>query len=143
MFVIESILKGRRLRLARILIADDETSVRTFICKVVKEMGHTPVEAGNGREALRRFQEESIDLSIVDVKMPEIDGIGYLKQVKKENPHAVVIVMTGYPSAETIIKTIEDDGYTYITKPLRVDRIVDLIERGLKFREARLRGEEV
>jgi DNA-binding NtrC family response regulator len=49
--------------------------------------------------------------------------------------------MTGYPSAETIIQTIEDDGYTYIAKPLEIDRVVDLIERGLEFREARLRGD--
>lgn len=141
--MIESILEERRLLLAKILIADDETTIRTLICKIVKKMGHTPVEAGDGREALKKFEEESVDLSIVDVKMPEIDGIGYLERVKKESPHAVVIMMTAYPSAETIIKTIEDNGYTYIAKPLQVDRIMDLIKRGLECWEARLRGEEV
>jgi len=52
-------------------------------------------------------------------------------------------MMTGYPSAESIIQTIEDDGYTYIAKPLKVHRIMDLIERGLEFREARLNEDEV
>ena len=103
-------------------------------------MGHTSVEANNGKEAWEKFQGQPIDLSIVDVRMPEMDGIGYLERVKQVDPHAVVIVMTGFPSAETIIETIEDDGYTYITKPLQVDQIEDLVHRGLARREERLTG---
>lgn len=127
--------------MARILIADDDATLRTFVAKVVEKIGHTPVEAGDGKEAFDKFQKELVDLSIVDINMPEMDGIGYLEQVKKVDPHAVVIVMTGYPSAETIIETIEDDGYTYITKPLEVERLEDLIQRGLASRESRLKGE--
>ena len=129
--------------MAKILIVDDEVSIRMFLRKVVKRMGHVPVEAGDGKEGLDRFQEESIDLSIVDIKMPEMDGIKYLEEAKKLDPHAVVIIMTGYPSAETIIQMIEDDGYTYITKPIDMNRIMDIIERGLEFRQARLSGKEV
>lgn len=129
--------------MARILIADDTPSVRTFLSNLIERMGHTSVEARDGKEAFEKFKKESIDLSFVDLKMPEIDGIGYLEQVKKIDPKAVIIMMTGYPSAESIIQTIEDDGYTYIAKPLKVRRIMDLIERGLEFREARLKEDEV
>jgi DNA-binding NtrC family response regulator len=128
---------------ARILIADDTPSVRTFLSNLIKRMGHTSVEARDGKEAFEKFKKESIDLSFVDLKMPGIDGIGYLERVKKIDPKAVVIMMTGYPSAESIIQTIEDDGYTYIAKPLKVHRIMDLIERGLEFRKARLNEDEV
>ena len=126
--------------MATILIADDESSVRRIVCRIVEKLGHTSVEASNGKEAWEKFQGQPIDLSIVDVRMPEMDGIGYLERVKQTDPHAVVIVMTGFPSAETIIETIEDDGYTYITKPLQVDQIEDLVNRGLACREERLKG---
>jgi len=133
------ITKERRLILARILIVDDEPSICTFLSDIVKKMNHLPLTAANGKEALDTFRKETIDLSIVDIKMPEMDGIEYLGRVKKLDPHAVVIIMTGYPSAETIIETIEEDGYTYIAKPLEVNRIMDLIERGLAFREGYFR----
>jgi DNA-binding NtrC family response regulator len=127
--------------LANILIVDDEASIRLFLCGLVERMGHTPVEAENGQDALEKFRKKSVDLSIVDVHMPEMDGIRFLEEVKKVDPLSVVIMMTGYPSAETIIQTIEDDGYTYIAKPLEIERMTDLIERGLVFRRIRPKAE--
>jgi len=124
--------------LANILVADDEVSIRKLLSRIVESMEHTPVEASNGKEAFEKFKEESIDLSIVDLNMPQLDGLGYLKAVKELDPKAVVIVVTGFPSAETIIETIEDDGFTYIAKPIHVEQIKDLIERGLVSRETRL-----
>ena len=129
--------------MANILIVDDEAPIRRLLSDVITRMGHTPVEAADGKEAFEKFQSESIDLSFMDIHMPGIDGIGCLERMKEIDPKAVVIMMTGYPSAETIIETIEDDGYTYIAKPLDLNRIIDLVMRGLKFREARLNGEEV
>lgn len=127
--------------MARILIVDDEPSIRSFMHELVQRLGHESIEAENGKEALDKFRRESIDLSIVDINMPKLDGIGFLEAAKQLDPNAVVIMMTGYPSAETIIQTIEDDGYTYIAKPLQVERVKDLIQRGLEFRELRLKGE--
>jgi two-component system nitrogen regulation response regulator GlnG len=124
--------------LANILIADDEISIRSLLHRIVESMEHTPVDASNGQEALEKFKGNSIALSIVDLNMPEMDGLKYLKAVKKIDSKAVVIIVTGYPSAETIIETIEDDGFTYVAKPIHVEQIKDLIERGLASREARL-----
>jgi DNA-binding NtrC family response regulator len=129
--------------LANILIVDDESTVRKLLSEVVKRMGHKPIEAANGKEAYDQFRNAEIDLSFLDIHIPELDGISCLETFKSIDPAAVVIMMTGYPSAETIIETIEDDGYTYIAKPLEVHQIMDLIERGLAFREARLRGEDL
>jgi DNA-binding NtrC family response regulator len=124
--------------LANILIADDESGIRMFMSKIIQEMGHTVHEAANGKEALEIFKKETIDLSIIDINMPQMDGICYLERAKEIEPTAVVIMMTGLPSAETIIETIEDDGYTYIAKPLKIEQMKDLIERGLVFRKKRL-----
>lgn len=126
--------------MAKILVVDDEPSIRHFLHDVIERMGHESLEAQNGKEALEFFQEHEIDLSFVDINMPKLDGIGFLEGAKEVDPNAVVIMMTGYPSAETIIQTIEDDGYTYIAKPLHLERVQDLIHRGLEFRALRLRG---
>lgn len=125
--------------MANILVADDDAACRNLVCEVIKRAGHTPVEAANGKEALEVFGTNQISLSFVDVNMPEMDGFGYLEGVKQLDPYAIVVMMTGYPSAETIIQTIEEDGYTYIAKPLDINRITDLIEKGLEAREIRMK----
>ena len=132
----------KRLRVANILVADDEAHLRSFVCTIVQRMGHKPFEAPDGKQALEIYKTESIDLSIIDIHMPEMAGTEFLHEVKRLDPNAVVIMMTGAPSAETIIRTIEEEGYTYIGKPFQVDHIVGLIERGLAFRRKRLGGEE-
>ena len=124
--------------MSKILIVDDEPSIRTFLKDVITRLGHDTVEAGNGKEAFEKFQKCEIDLSIVDINMPKMNGIEFLEAAKGVDSEAVVIMMTGYPSADTIIQTIEDDGYTYISKPLDLQRTMDLIDHGLAFREKRL-----
>lgn len=125
--------------MAKILIVDDEKEIRGFLHRVIERMGHQVVEAPDGLAALEISHKEQIDLAFVDITMPKMGGIEYLEKIIAEDPTAIVIVMTGYPSAETIIETIEDDGYTYIAKPFSVELIEDLVERGLAAREARLK----
>jgi len=60
-----------------------------------------------------------------------MDGLTFLHEVKKIKPDSVVIIITGFPTAETITETVEEEGYTYLTKPLNVQQIIDLIQRGL------------
>jgi len=127
--------------LAKIMIVDDEETVRMFLKRVVEEMGHTAIEAENGVQGLDLLADNQIDLFFVDVYMPKMNGIGYLEKVKKMDPNAVIIMMTGHPSADTIVETIEDDGYTYISKPMKVEHVQDLITRGLAARAARIHGE--
>jgi len=116
---------------ARILIVDDEAEIRRFLSRIITHMGHEVIEAPDGQTALNLYQDQPVDLSFVDVNMPGMNGITFLEEVKVLDPAAVVIIMTGYPSADTIMKTIEDDGYTYITKPFHIEQIKDLVCRGL------------
>ncbi len=101
-------------------------------------MGHEIVEAENGKEALARFEAGGIDLSIVDINMPEMGGLDFLHKAKERDPMAVIIIMTGFPSADTIVKTIEDDGYTYLAKPIDLVQLQDLIGTGLAEHDKRV-----
>lgn len=128
--------------MAKILIVDDEKEIRGFLSRVVERLGHEAVEASDGVAALDVYHKEEIDLAFVDITMPKMGGIEYLEKIIAEDPAAIVIIMTGYPSAETIIKTIEDDGYTYIAKPFTVDLVEELILRGLSARANKLGKEQ-
>ena len=118
--------------MANILIVDDEPEIRKFLRRIITKMGYEVFEAGNGTEAVEIFNNNEVSLSFVDINMPEMDGIEYLETIKEIKSEAIVIIMTGFPSADTILKTIEDDGYTYITKPFQVEQIQDLVERGMQ-----------
>jgi len=120
---------------AKILIVDDEKDVRSFLRRAIEKIGHEVVETPDGSAALETYRDDAIDMCFVDVNMPVMDGIAFLEEVKKRDESAIVVIMTGFPSAETIIETVEDDGYTYIAKPLRLEQIKDLVERGLAARK--------
>jgi len=123
--------------LARILIADDEEAIRHYLERLIRMMGHETVLANDGKNALELFKTHAIDLSIVDINMPEMGGMEFLHGAKEADPDAVIIIMTGYPSAETIVETIEDDGYTYLAKPIDMVQLQDLIGTGLATRDKR------
>ena len=115
-----------------ILIVDDDQAVRELLSDVVKNMGKHSITASDGREGLKRFQEHPVDLVITDLKMPEMDGAVLLKEIKRVDKDAVVIVLTGYPSIDTAVETIKEGAYDYLTKPLRVAEIEVVIERALE-----------
>ncbi len=122
--------------MANILVADDEELVRSFIKRIIEGQGHKPFLAANGKTALDIFKKQHIDISFVDIRMPEMDGLTFLHEAKKINPDSVVIIITGFPSAETITETVEEEGYTYLAKPLDVQQIIDLIHAGLSKQSA-------
>ncbi|MCD6335759.1 MAG: response regulator [Candidatus Latescibacteria bacterium] len=115
-----------------ILIVDDDHAVAEMLSEVVKAMGKHPITAANGREGLEKFQKHSVDLVITDLKMPEMDGNVLLKEIKRIDKDAVVIVLTGYPSVDTAVETIKDGAYDYLNKPLKVAEIEVVIERALE-----------
>jgi len=125
--------------MAKVLIVDDEAPFRSFLCDVVTRMKHEAVPAENGLKAWQLYQKDAFDMCMVDVNMPEMDGIGFLDRVKKYDPAAIVVMMTGFPSADTILETIEDDGYTYISKPIDLSTVIDLVQRGLEARKRRVK----
>ena len=100
-----------------ILIVDDEKNYPTILGEVIKEEGYTPITASSSLEALDILKNEYIDLVLTDVKMPGMDGIELLKQIKKINPDLPVIVMTAHGSVEKAVIAMEKGAYTFILKP--------------------------
>jgi two-component system response regulator PilR (NtrC family) len=127
--------------MSKILVIDDEQSMRDFLSIMLKKEGHDVVAAENGTDALKAVQTEIFDLVISDVKMPGLNGIDVLKTVKEVSPETVVIMITAYATAETAVEAMKLGAYDYITKPFKVDEIKLIIQKALE--KGHLRKENI
>ena len=118
-------MSGKR----NILIVDDNPDQCEILAELVGEIGHNAYTATDGEMALQVFDERSIELVITDIKMPKMDGMALLEKIRERDAGVRIIVVTGFPSSETILRTIENDGYTYLVKPVKLKSMAALIEK--------------
>jgi len=123
--------------MSRILVVDDELSMRDFLSIMLKKEGHEVVAAENGGSALKVIQSEIFDLLITDIKMPGVDGMEVLKTVKEVSPETVVIMITAFATTGTAVEAMKLGAYDYITKPFKVDEIRLVIQKALEKRHLR------
>jgi len=117
--------------MAKIIVADDELSMRQFLEILLKKEGHEVVCAADGEEALSRFQTEPCDLLISDIKMAKMDGLELLRRVKERNPNMSVVMITAYASPEDAIAAMKSGAYDYLTKPFKLEEIKAVIRNAL------------
>src|SRR4030066_1625766 len=127
----------------KILGVDDEAPIREMIKKGLSQMGEFNVEtAQNGVEAIEKIEKEIFDLVLTDLKMPEMDGLELLKNIKGTRPEVMVILMTAYGSIETAVEAMKRGADDYITKPFNIDhlllRISKVQKESLLLKENRL-----
>jgi two-component system response regulator HydG len=115
----------------RLLIVDDELSVRDSLGKWFHEEGYDVVTAESASDALTRLAESKWDAALVDIKMHGTDGIELQKRMHEVDPELIVIMMTGYASVETAVAALKNGAYDYITKPLDPDEISHLVKKAL------------
>lgn len=120
--------------MSKVLIIDDERSMRDFLSIMLKKENHDVVVAETGKDAVRAVQSEIFDIVISDVKMPDLDGIGVLRTVKEISPETIVIMITAYATPETAVEAMKLGAYDYITKPFKVDEIKLTISKALEKR---------
>jgi two-component system response regulator PilR (NtrC family) len=116
----------------RILVADDEQSMREFLDIMLEKEGYKVSLASNGEEVVKLIDNDLFDLVLLDIRMPKLDGISALKKIKAIAPETVVIMITAYASADTAIKAMKEGAYDYITKPFKVDEIKLIIKNALE-----------
>ena len=113
--------------MAKILVADDERSIRLVLKKYLQSKGHTVVEASDGEEALRVLKGGDVELAFLDIKMPKVTGIELLERVKD----VPVVILTAYGTMDYTVKAIERGAVDYITKPFSFEEISDVLDRVL------------
>lgn len=119
--------------LKHILVVDDEAPMRRNVYDLLLTKGYSLSEADNGEEAIRQIKAESIDLVLLDINLPGIDGLSALIEIKNLNPDLPVIIFTAYGTSERAIEAMKSGAYDYIEKPFELDEFLLIIERALEF----------
>ncbi|MDZ7597991.1 MAG: sigma-54 dependent transcriptional regulator [Desulfobacterales bacterium] len=117
-----------------LLIVDDEPSILQTLGGLLTDEGFEVITAANGYEALKKIENESPDLVLLDIWMPGIDGIETLKEIKKAAPYIPVIIITGHGTIETAVRATKLGAFDLIEKPLSIDKVLVSIHNALNFR---------
>ncbi len=125
----------------RILVVDDEGRNREFLKELLEVEGFDVETAKDGQEAIEILENMDFDLVLTDLKMPRADGLSVLEGLRRINPQTVAIVFTGYGSIDTAVKAVKLGAYDYITKPLKIEEIMLVIQRALEHRKLALENE--
>jgi two-component system, NtrC family, response regulator HydG len=115
----------------KLLIVDDELSVRDSLGKWFHEEGYEVAGVENASDALTRLAEQRWDVALVDIKMHGTDGIELQRRMHEIDPDLTVIIMTGYASVETAVAALKNGAYDYVTKPLDPDEIAHLVKNAI------------
>ncbi len=118
-----------------ICIVDDEPSILNTLSSILEDEGHQVSVAKSGIEALKLIRAEQPDLVILDIWMPELDGLETLKRVRQQFPNMMVIMMSGHGSVETAVKATKLGAYDYLEKPLDLEKITILVRNALRQRK--------
>ena len=112
-----------------ILIVDDEDTQRSLLAGFLKKKGYTVATAASGKEAIEKNRTQGFDLAILDLKMPEIDGIETMTKMKETDPETYFIILTGFGTVESAVEAMKLGAYDYLGKPINLDELERLIER--------------
>lgn len=112
-----------------ILIVDDDETQRSLLAGYLKKRDYTVTTAVSGLEAIEKNQVKGFDLAILDLKMPEIDGIETMAKMKEIDPETYFIILTGYGTVETAVEAMKIGAYDYLSKPINLDELELIVER--------------
>ncbi len=119
----------------KILVVDDEPVVIKSCKRILEAEGYSIEGAAGGREAIITMEQKPYDFVITDLKMPEVDGITLIKWIKKSKPDTGVLIITGFPSQESIKEALELGIIDYVPKPFTPAVLVDVVSRAVEWKK--------
>ncbi|MGO9059785.1 MAG: sigma-54-dependent transcriptional regulator [Candidatus Binataceae bacterium] len=127
-------MKTSRSASGRILVADDEASIRDGLVDVLTDEGYDATGVADGAEAIAAITQSSYDVVVTDLRMPGVDGLEVLRRVRELSPQALVLLITAYASVETAVEALRNGAHDYILKPLIVEDVLSKIHRLFEYR---------
>ena len=118
----------------RVLVVDDDKDVGEFLRDALSRWNYEVSLAAHGREAVRLISHQIFDAALVDIWMPEMDGLQVLDEIKRHDPALEVVMMTGNPMVETAVQALKSGAYDYLIKPLNLDELQHLMQQVLEKR---------
>jgi len=117
---------------ARILVVDDDESIRKILSTILEEEGYVVDTAENGKEGIDKTTEKFYNLALIDVRLPDIEGVVLLAKLKETVPRMRKIIITGFPSIQNAIQAVNNNADGYVLKPFEIDKILEIIKQQLK-----------
>ena len=124
---------------AKILVVDDEAAILRLLKEALSQWGYQVTGASSGAEALQALRGDMFDAVITDIRMPDMNGLELLKEIKRHDESVEVVVMTGYPTIASAVEALKEGAFDYLSKPLLLDELRHLMVRMTERRF--LRGE--
>ncbi len=121
----------------KILVVDDEEGARELFNTILGDEGYEVTLAASGEDALTRFKSSPFDLVVTDIKMPGMDGLQLLQEIRKSGSKADVIMVTAYGEVESYLKAMSLGAAEYINKPIRIKELKRIVHKVLTERKAR------
>jgi DNA-binding NtrC family response regulator len=119
----------------KVLVVEDEELMRNILRTLLEDEGYEVFTADSAESALQIFPENSIDVTITDIKMAGLDGLGLLDRIKSIDEHALVIVMTAFSSVDSAVAALRKGAYDYITKPFVNEDLIHTVRNAIRNKE--------
>jgi len=116
---------------ARIIIIDDDKSIRQVLKTILEEEGYAVDTADTGKEAVLKTNEKAYNLALIDMRLPDIEGIDLILKIKDTTPRMRKIIVTGYPTIQNAMEAVNRQADAFILKPFDVERVLQTIREQL------------
>ena len=120
---------------ARIIIVDDDENIRKTMKAILEDEGYIVDLATNGKEAIEMTQEKTFNIALLDIRLPDMEGVELLKLIKDNVPRTRKIMVTGYPSMQNAIIALNKNADAYLIKPVNVEKLLDTVREQLHLQE--------
>jgi DNA-binding NtrC family response regulator len=121
---------------ARILIIDDDENIRKVLTTILEEEGYIIESVDTGKKAIERTKRKAYNLALIDIRLPDIEGIELLTKMKDTTPKMRKIIITGYPTIQNAVEAVNRGADAYILKPFDVEKVLRTIEDQLEKQRA-------
>lgn len=112
----------------RVLIIDDDQAIINSFSKILKKSNYVTDSASTGKEALWKLKDQKYDIALFDLKLPDMEGTELLSRMEKDTRDTVKIMITGFPSLESGIQSLEHGAAAYLVKPVQPQELLTVIE---------------
>ena len=126
---------------SRILLVDDEVVFTTNMSKLLTNRGYRVTAVNSGDAAIQELEKNDYDVVVLDLKMPGMDGITTLKEIKKLDLFTQTLILTGHGSIDTALEAVRLGAYDYLTKPCEIDDLVNKIEGAWQKKDSEVKEE--
>ena len=120
---------------ARVLVVDDDENIRKVEVAILEDEGYTVESAGTAKEAIEKSRRKFFNVALIDIRLPDMEGIELLTRFRDTTPKMRKIIVTGYPTLQNAVDAVNKGADAYIVKPFEVEKVLDTIKQQLSKQE--------